>query len=64
MVKVGLDAKTHIIAGSSDDVLFALLVARGAAHAQLVLAHRLLILRAPSLHHPPPSPPCAFTFPR
>ena len=54
----------NVIAGAADDVLVALLVARGPAHAQLVLAHRLLLLGALSLHHPPPPTPCAFTISR
>ena len=54
----------NVVAGAADDVLVALLVARGPAHAQLVLADRLLILGALALHHPPPPPPCAFTISR
>ena len=54
----------NVVAGAADDVLVALLVARGPAHAQLVLADRLLILGALALHHAPPPPPCAFTISR
>ena len=54
----------NVVAGAADDVLVALLVARGPAHTQLVLADRLLILGALALHHPPPPPPCAFTISR
>ena len=54
----------NVVAGAADDVLVALLVARGPAHAQLVLADRLLILGALALHHPPPPPPCAFAISR
>ena len=63
MVKIGLDAKTHIIAGSSDDVLFALLVTRS-AHPQPLLPHGLFLLRSLPLHHPPPSSPCTLTITR
>ena len=54
----------NVVAGAADDVLVALLVARGPAHTQLVLADRLLILGALALHHPPPPPPSAFAISR